>query len=114
MSSLLWTIATRLCLNRIRQNKSRGQHHADATVDQIVALCDDESRLGARHDIMRLLSREPPSTATMAVMHWVDGMTHEEVAQTMAMSVSGVRRRLRVLQEKLTAAGVEAVHATHE
>ncbi len=114
MSSLLWTIATRLCLNRIRQNRSRGRHHADVTMEQIVALCDDESRLGARHDIMRLLGREPTSTATMAVMYWVDGMTYEEVAQTMAMSVSGARRRLRLLQEKLAASGVEAAHARHE
>ena len=112
MSSLLYTVATRLCLNRIRQHKSRGAHHADATIERIVALCDEGARASARHDLMRLLGREPASTATMAVMHWVDGMTHEEVAQTMAMSVSGVRRRLRVLQDKLGADAEEIMHAT--
>ncbi len=37
----------------------------------------------------------------MAVMHWVDGMTHEEVAREFGMSVSGVRKRLRQLQARI-------------
>jgi RNA polymerase sigma-70 factor (ECF subfamily) len=37
----------------------------------------------------------------MAVLHFLDGMTLEEVAGECGMSVSGVRRRLRALRDSL-------------
>jgi len=37
----------------------------------------------------------------MAVLHYVDGFTLEEVARETGLSVSGVRRRLRRLRETL-------------
>ena len=39
----------------------------------------------------------------MAVMHYVDGMTLEEVAGHVGLSVSGVRKRLRQLKERTRA-----------
>ena len=48
----------------------------------------------------QIFKREQPSTQVMAVLHYVDKMTLEEVAQTVNLSVSGVRKRLRVLQER--------------
>jgi RNA polymerase sigma-70 factor (ECF subfamily) len=41
----------------------------------------------------------------MAVLHFVDGLTFEEVARHTGLSVSGVRRRLRKLREVLVEAG---------
>ena len=38
----------------------------------------------------------------MAVLHYVDRLTLEETATAVGMSVSGVRKRLRRLQEKST------------
>ena len=49
----------------------------------------------------RLFRRDDGSTATMAVLHLVDGMTLEEVADEVGMSVSGVRKRLRRLRADL-------------
>ena len=43
----------------------------------------------------------PLSTRTIAVLHYVDGWTLEEVAQEVSLSVSGVRKRLRVLRQHL-------------
>ena len=37
----------------------------------------------------------------MAVLHYVDGMTLEQVAHECGMSVSGVRKRLRGLRSEL-------------
>jgi RNA polymerase sigma-70 factor (ECF subfamily) len=37
----------------------------------------------------------------MAVLHYVDGMTLEETAETVGLSVSGVRKRLRSLQARV-------------
>ena len=48
-----------------------------------------------------LFGRHPESTRTIAVLHYVDGLTYEEVARQMRMSASGVRKRLRKLRETL-------------
>ena len=45
----------------------------------------------------RIFARVPESSRTIAVMHLVDGMTLEEVADAVGLSVSGVRKRLRAL-----------------
>ena len=37
----------------------------------------------------------------MAILHYVDGMTLQEVADEVGMSVSGVRKRLRGLRAEL-------------
>jgi RNA polymerase sigma-70 factor (ECF subfamily) len=37
----------------------------------------------------------------MATLHFVDGLTLEEVAREVGMSVSGVRKRLRALRATL-------------
>ena len=39
----------------------------------------------------------------MAVMHFVDGLTYEEVAAEVGLSVSGVRKRLRTLKGRARA-----------
>ena len=36
----------------------------------------------------------------MAVLHYVDGMTLQEVSTEVGLSVSGVRKRLRGLKER--------------
>ena len=46
-----------------------------------------------------LFNRHPDSSRTIAVLHYVDGLTLEQVASEIGMSVSGVRRRLRKLRE---------------
>ncbi|HSY39730.1 MAG TPA: hypothetical protein VLA79_09385, partial [Polyangia bacterium] len=43
------------------------------------------------------------STATLAVMHLCDGLTLEETAREARLSVSGVRKRLHRLRERLAA-----------
>ncbi len=40
-------------------------------------------------------------------MHYVDGMTLEEVARESGLSVSGVRKRLRTLKERVRGMEVE-------
>jgi DNA-directed RNA polymerase specialized sigma24 family protein len=64
---------------------------------------DAEEKSVARSVLAALFAREQTSTLEMAVMHWLDGMTHEEVAQVVHMSVSGVRKRLARVQAQLQA-----------
>jgi RNA polymerase sigma-70 factor (ECF subfamily) len=101
MSSLLYRMATNVCLNRIRSQSRRPEDASSDLLAQIAAASSEEQRTGARALLDRLLGDEPESTATMAVLHLHDGLTLEEVAEVVGLSVSGVRKRLRKLKASL-------------
>lgn len=101
-SSLLYRMATNISLNIIRTQKRREEvAHEDEMVYQIATDEDSSSALEARSVIDRIFRREKPSTKLIAVYHFVDGMSLEQTAQEVKMSVSGVRKRLRQLKERL-------------
>jgi RNA polymerase sigma-70 factor (ECF subfamily) len=100
-SALLNRIATNECLNRLR-GRTRAAAPLEEALSVIAATEDAESRSLARRVISRLFGQELPSTRTIAVLHYVDGLTLEEVAQEVGLSVSGVRKRLRTFQGRLT------------
>ncbi len=97
-SSLLNRVATNVCLNRLRGAKIRGEDGEETLLSAIANAEDLESLIGARRLLAGLFGPEKASTRTIAVMHYVDGMTLEEVAEEVHLSVSGVRRRLRQLR----------------
>jgi RNA polymerase sigma-70 factor (ECF subfamily) len=105
-SSLLYRIATNVSLNKLRSEKRRprGESSDDegaALVDKI-ATCDDvESTSLARITLARIFGNEPDSTLAIAVYLYHDRMTLDEVAELVGMSVSGVRKRMRTLRERL-------------
>jgi len=100
-SSLLYRIATNLCLNRIRDRRRRPETADDEFLQRVADASQLEPRLEARSLLERLFGREQESTRTMAVLHYLDGMTLEEVAGQVGLSVSGVRKRLRGLRAHL-------------
>ena len=101
-SSLLYRIATNVCLNRIRD---RGRRPDDTPGDDaLVAIACAEEPGGesdARLVLEWLFGRHPASSRTIAVLHYVDGLTLEQVAAETGLSVSGVRKRLRKLRVDL-------------
>ena len=99
-SSLLYRVATNICLNRLRSRSRRREEPGAELLDRI-AIASAEERSEAKALLDRLLSREPVSSGTIAVLHLHDGLTLEEVAREVALSVSGVRKRLRRLEERL-------------
>ncbi len=101
-SSLLYRIATNVCLNRIRARKRRPEDPDQELLARIAALDEPERAASARDTLARLFGREPTSSRTIAVLHLVDGLTLEQVAAQVGLSVSGVRKRLRTLRGKLT------------
>lgn len=100
-SSLLYRIATNVCLNRLRARRRHPEHKDNELLAEIAALDSPEERPVYRRVLDRLFRNEQESTCAIAVMHFVDGMTLEEVARESKLSVSGVRRRLRVLRARL-------------
>jgi len=99
-SSLLFRMATNVCLNRIRDRGRRPQGD-DGQLYAIACASDPGALSDARMTLERLFGRHPESSRTIAVLHYVDGLTLEEVAVDVGMSVSGVRRRLRLLRTTL-------------
>jgi RNA polymerase sigma-70 factor, ECF subfamily len=96
-SSLLYRIATNLSLNRIRDRKREPVKPGEEMLHAIACHPDQDAPLL----LERLFGRHPGSTRTMAVLHYLDGMTLEAVAGECGMSVSGVRKRLRALRDTL-------------
>jgi len=94
LSSLLYTMATNTCLNRLRQRK-----HQSITCD------DPEALFPGRHDpefdkvetqmlMDAILRSESETTRAICFMYHRDGMTLEETGRLTGLSVSGVRKRL--------------------
>jgi RNA polymerase sigma factor (sigma-70 family) len=102
-SSLLFRIATNVCLNRIRTRRRRPEDTDPELLVQIAEHTDPSARSAARAALDTLFRHEPDDTAVIAVLHLHDRMTLEEVAAEVGMSVSGIRKRLHKLRMKLHA-----------
>jgi RNA polymerase sigma-70 factor (ECF subfamily) len=100
-SSLLYTIATNVCLNRIRDLRRRPATACDEMLERIAAAGRPGASSEARLVLARLFGRNPESSRAIAVLHYLDGLTLEQVAEHVGLSVSGVRKRLRGLRHTL-------------
>jgi RNA polymerase sigma-70 factor, ECF subfamily len=100
-SSLLYRMATNVCLNRIRDRGRRPQTDDGAELLQIATAEEPGAQSHARLLLDRVFGRQPASSRTMAVLHYLDGLTLEQVADETGLSVSGVRKRLRRLRTTL-------------
>ncbi len=101
-SSLFYTVATSVCLNKIRSDKIRRGPQIDDFIDVIAdtATAFHEEVTDAAIFLDAVFTDTKDDTRTMAVLHYVDGLTLEETAREMNMSVSGVRKRLSGLRKK--------------
>ena len=105
-AALLLKTATHVCLNRIRTERRHPEDREQTLLSAIAAEGpegDAEARTLARRIVDRLFGDGPATTRLIAVLHYVDRMTLEEVAAEVGMSVSGVRKRLRTLRARLPA-----------
>src|ERR1043165_7046390 len=67
-SSLLFRIATNVCLNRIRGRKRRPED-GDSLLGEIAERTDPAARNAARAALDKLFRNEPEATAVIAVLH---------------------------------------------
>jgi RNA polymerase sigma factor (sigma-70 family) len=103
-AALLQRVATNVCLNKLRSTRRRPEESAEDELLLRIAQAgelDAENRCGVRSLLGRIFDRETESTRAIAVMHLLDGMTLEEVAAEVGLSVSGVRKRLRGLKARV-------------
>lgn len=99
-SSLLYKIATNICLNKIRSKKRSPESENSDILERIAFTDSFENRVYTMDVLDRIFKREKESTRLIAVMHLVDGMTLDEVSKETGLSVSGVRKRLRGLKKR--------------
>jgi len=101
-SSLLWTIATNYCLNIV---KSRARHNtlhdSDPILAKIASSLDIEAKFENRDTLRKLFDKHSESTRTIAVLHYVDGMSVKRIARIMNISQHNVHGKLRALRQTL-------------
>jgi RNA polymerase sigma-70 factor (ECF subfamily) len=94
-SSLLYTIATNTCLNRIRWKKRHGEtSQEDAGELPLISTDRGFDHVEAKMVLDAILETESESTRTICFMYHVDGMTLKEIGEAIGLSISGVRKRL--------------------
>ncbi len=109
LSSFLYTIATNVSLNKIRTLKRAAETYEEELLFKIAAVDETEKETAFSMFLDSLFQRHKESSRTIAVLHFVDGMTLEEVAKEVNLSVSGVRKRLRLLKEEIKNIGKEVI-----
>ena len=99
-SSLLYTMATNLCLNAIKSHQTRQRYSTAVDTSEVEFGVNDpaHAQLEAREILDHIFALDDEKTRTIAWLHYVDRLTLEETAERSGMSVSGIRKRLRKLQ----------------
>jgi RNA polymerase sigma-70 factor (ECF subfamily) len=99
-SSLLFRISTNTCLNMIRDHRNCHLLDGEDILERIAAYDESEEKIVMQDILKKIFRKENPSTREIAVMLYVDGMTHQEVADEIGLSVSGVRKRIREFRSR--------------
>lgn len=97
-SSFLYTVATNLSLNYLRDNRRGPVPLSEGALMILESPDAPEERVVNRFFLDDMFSRVKASTKTIAYLHYVDRLTLEETAEMVGLSVSGVRKRLRGLR----------------
>jgi RNA polymerase sigma-70 factor, ECF subfamily len=99
-SSLLYRIATNVCLNMMRTNRRHPTVSGDAFLDGLGGREKMEDRVLDAFVLEQVFSGAKKSTRQAAEMHFLEGCTLAETAEQVNLSISGVRKRLRSLREQ--------------
>jgi RNA polymerase sigma-70 factor (ECF subfamily) len=102
-SSLLYTMATNICLNRLRSRK-RGapdDFAGRAAWDDGFAVAEEGYRQTEAELLTEAILRdESEETRLICFMYHADGMTFREIGEAVGLSVSGVRKRLETFKAR--------------
>lgn len=100
-SSLLFRMATNVCLNMIRDERPSASLDRDPLAGKVAVANDIEPRTVFQDLLARIFRREKSSTREMVYLYFVDGMTFREVARETGYSASGVRRRIKAFLSRV-------------
>ena len=90
-SSLLYTMATNVCLNRLRKKKQEGPVFEEA---RFFFIDEGFQQVEAEILLEDILKDESELNRAICFMYHADGMTLKEIGEAVGLSISGVRKRL--------------------
>ncbi len=99
-SSLLYRIATNVCLNVIRTHRRKPTTSVEPLMEVLAGSPSDEDRIVDASVLEQIFSDVKEGTRRAAEMHFLEEATLAETARNIGLSVSGVRKRLRSLRTK--------------
>jgi RNA polymerase sigma-70 factor, ECF subfamily len=92
----IYRIATNYCLNELRDRRLRPEIREEI---EVRAGGNLEEQLVDRHLLSRLLARAPEKLTSVAWLVYGDGMTHDEVAQTLGITRRTVINRAQAFSD---------------
>jgi RNA polymerase sigma-70 factor (ECF subfamily) len=102
-SSLLYTVATNVCLNRLRDRKRTDWRdmleHEEFFFAGGETACEYD-QVDAKLLVEAILEDESEDTRTICFMYHGDGMTLREIGETVGLSISGIRKRLEAFRKR--------------
>ena len=100
-SSLLYTMATNICLNRIRKYKREILQDFSGDKENMF-FCDDGgfSQVEAELILEAVLKDESKTNRVIYYMYFADEMTLKEIGEAVGLSISGVRKRLETFKKR--------------
>jgi len=107
-SSLLYTMATNVCLNRLRSKKRESLKDVSAEIDTMLFSVDEGfSQVEAEMLLEDILKDESEMNRTIYFMYYADGMTLKEIGEAQGLSISGVRKRLEAFKSRAQSRFIE-------
>jgi RNA polymerase sigma-70 factor (ECF subfamily) len=89
VSTWLYRILSNVCIDELRRRRP------SADVDEIPAgTSSSAAAIGARIDISRALESVPREARVLLALHYVDGLSHRELADIRGISVNTVKSQL--------------------
>ena len=99
---LLWTIATNVCLNRLKAKKWKpGEDFSQNAEENYPAAGDDFKNIDEKLFLQNILDDEPEDVRSLYYFYYCDGMGLEEIAMTTGKSKSWAGKTLAAFREKV-------------
>ena len=100
-SSLLYTMATNVCLNRIRKYKKEILQDFSGDREGLFFSEDDGfNQVEAELLLEAVLKDESKTNRVIYYMYFADEMTLKEIGEAVGLSISGVRKRLEAFKKR--------------
>jgi len=103
-SSLLYTMATNTCLNRLRKDKRETINDLSGETETLLAGTDmGFEQVEAEILLEDILKDESEMNRSICYMYHADGMTLREIGEAVDLSISGVKKRLEAFRGRARA-----------
>ena len=99
-SSLLYTMATNTCLNRLRKKRREIPSDLSGEGDAGFSMDEGYDQVEAEILLEDILLDESEMDRSISFMYHADGMTLKEIGEAVGLSISGVRKRLEAFKSR--------------